>query len=502
MPVLQEILKRCFSMAQRDVLIFIDAINECCDHETQSLTALYDVVCRNECVKMMTTSTETPMHFADLTKSQLSRDSGKVDMDLKSVEDDIKTYVDTRIMKEARLTRLRADIQEKIRSRLYSKSRGSFRWVQCALDGLAQQNTPKAMIAALDDIPATLEDVYLSILDRIPADSVELAQSTLELLVSAASPLSVAELAEAAAFKSAGENFDPDDRLIEPNSVVSQLRSLVHVNPMNRRVELAHSSVRDFLTSERRSSDRYHIDAIAASDMMTRLCVKYLSLPAFQDMCKASPRKQPRIHDLVNMSQRFYDWPFYWYAAHLWSRHARRSGGRCVDDILRFLNTSELPGGGNFASFYQAVYRAGDAKVWLTKPLYTCAREGLVDVTRALLATDIGRAQLEIPGGRRMSTPLHVASTYDWPEVVRVLLEAGANPNERNGAGEAGIQWAQRYRNYEVVRLLLDAGADRRLLKDSFGSWVDAWILEEQEVEQARVQHRGKSPEYKHTHAW
>lgn len=47
------------------------------------------------------------------------------------------------------------------------------------------------------------------------------------------------------------------------------------------------------------------------------------------------------------------------------------------------------------------------------------------------------------------------------PDGVRLLLDAGADPNETNPAGDTALHWAvRRRRDIEIIRMLLDAGAD------------------------------------------
>ena len=71
-----------------------------------------------------------------------------------------------------------------------------------------------------------------------------------------------------------------------------------------------------------------------------------------------------------------------------------------------------------------------------------------------------GTKDLEILGGRRGSTPLHVASAIGSIDVIQTLLAAGANVKEVNEMGECGLQWATRQGRTAVVKLLLAAGAD------------------------------------------
>jgi ankyrin repeat protein len=53
------------------------------------------------------------------------------------------------------------------------------------------------------------------------------------------------------------------------------------------------------------------------------------------------------------------------------------------------------------------------------------------------------------------------ASDNESPEVITVLLDAGANVNARNDSGGTPLHMAAKYNeNPEVIIVLLDAGAD------------------------------------------
>ena len=64
-------------------------------------------------------------------------------------------------------------------------------------------------------------------------------------------------------------------------------------------------------------------------------------------------------------------------------------------------------------------------------------------------------AKLKGPGG---STPLMYAVLYADAEAVRLLLDAGADPNARNEAGATALMWA--VDDLDKTRLLLRRGAD------------------------------------------
>ncbi|THZ19935.1 ankyrin repeat protein [Aureobasidium pullulans] len=190
---------------------------------------------------------------------------------------------------------------------------------------------------------------------------------------------------------------------------------------------------------------------------MSRICVHYLTLPSFEQVCS----------DQEDLNARKQDWPLLEYASAFWTRHIRVSpqeSGEHLTAFSRFAASSDLRAGGNFAAWYQVIYPQGNPRVWSTKPLYMCAREGLIEPLRTLLAT-CTKDQIEHRGGARGSTALHVAATYGETEAVKLLLAAGADPNEHNDAGENGIQWAALYDHTETVRLLLEAGALPDLLR-------------------------------------
>ena len=63
--------------------------------------------------------------------------------------------------------------------------------------------------------------------------------------------------------------------------------------------------------------------------------------------------------------------------------------------------------------------------------------------------------------GRSHESPLTMAANRDFPDIARVLLDAGADPNRRDAGGRAPIHQA---RSAPMTRLLVQAGADPNAL--------------------------------------
>lgn len=93
--------------------------------------------------------------------------------------------------------------------------------------------------------------------------------------------------------------------------------------------------------------------------------------------------------------------------------------------------------------------------------LIEALRTGTPDAIRQLLRAEPEAAKRKGPGG---NTPLLFAALYRDPATVKLLLDAGADPNARNDAGATPLMWA--VASLDNTRLLLDAGADPNIKSD------------------------------------
>jgi ankyrin repeat protein len=103
---------------------------------------------------------------------------------------------------------------------------------------------------------------------------------------------------------------------------------------------------------------------------------------------------------------------------------------------------------------------------------------GDVQTLQQLLDQDPSLAASPLGGAQGMRTPLHVVT--DWPgyfpkgpEIVRVLILAGADPNARNPGkrfAETPLHWAASSDDVEVAGALIDGGADIEAPDGSIGT--------------------------------
>jgi ankyrin repeat protein len=84
------------------------------------------------------------------------------------------------------------------------------------------------------------------------------------------------------------------------------------------------------------------------------------------------------------------------------------------------------------------------------------AREGKADVVRALLSTqDVNVSITDAQG----NTPLIEAARFGHDDVVRALIERGADLKPKNKEGQTALMLAVKNGHDDVVKILKEAGA-------------------------------------------
>jgi len=113
--------------------------------------------------------------------------------------------------------------------------------------------------------------------------------------------------------------------------------------------------------------------------------------------------------------------------------------------------------------------------------LVAAIHTGDITVLRRLLDGDRSLASSAVGGSHGNRTPLHVVA--DWPgyfpngpEIVDILIAAGADPNVRNPGkqfSETPLHWAASSDDVDVAGALIDGGADVEAADGSIGTPLD-----------------------------
>lgn len=309
---------------------------------------------------------------------------------------------------------------------------------------------------ALADMPTSLNDTYVRILDRIAEHDRPLAREALLWLCFSLRPLSLHELAEAVVLRESDSHIDDDCRLTNPAAIIDICQGLAVWN--RDAVTLAHDSVRSFLTAKfirTTSAAFFALDAEEAHSCMMRKCLAYLSLDAFTTGPVDDYVERKATHPLIN------------YATMFWPIHSEQYPLPAADEtlILDFFATKRQPGGSSFESWVQLLLNTGSLQpIRQTEPLYYAASFNMLSILKLLVRPENG-VDLNRRGGRFASPPLFVAIWRRNFEAARVLIEAGADVHARDGQFGEGMncrELALMKRQYGLVQRMLAKHPDAK----------------------------------------
>jgi ankyrin repeat protein len=350
---------------------------------------------------------------------------------------------------------------------------------------------PTSIRKSLNELPVTLDETYERTLQSIPKQRWQHAHRLFQCLVSAIRPLRVKELAEIFAIEFGSnatlnpvEYWRPKNPEEEFLSACSALISIIKDDKGSKIVQFSHSSVKEFLTSDRlKTSDvenvrQYYISLEHAHTLMAQSCLAVLL-----QLDEKVDRKRLKKFTIA------------FYAAKHWVDHAKfQNVISQIRDAMEDLFNPMKP-------HFRAWLWIHDATPWRLfsfgmdncpsppdiTPLYCAAWFGFSDLAKHLIIThaedvnakcrdyssplhvvrgrDAAHVLLEYGADKNAKkfgggTPLHIASYNGQSEVVQSLLEHGATVDARNDCGSTPIHHASENGYLEIVRLLLDHGAD------------------------------------------
>ncbi|CUS10694.1 unnamed protein product, partial [Tuber aestivum] len=196
------------------------------DHNAESLSIL--VTSRSE---------------ADIVKSLEPLTTYAISLQSKVIDADIRAYIQNSLDGKDGFKKFTKEIRCEIEDTLVSRAQGMFRWVDCLLRILQECITPKAVRAALKELPKDLDS------------------RAMHWLSCSAEPLTLDQLAEAVVIEYDVNKYGEDpETLFEAESLMSICPSLISFEDArddesptqeSRRLRLAHFSVKEYLISDR-----------------------------------------------------------------------------------------------------------------------------------------------------------------------------------------------------------------------------------------------------------
>ena len=400
-------------------------------------------------------------------------------------------------------------LETTVRERLVRDAHGMFQWVKCQIDALCRYRNEKAIKEAIDNLPETLQETYVRILERVEKIDKDAVRNVLCWLVRGTKDLTVAELSHAIAI----DNQNPDDTFdfeavdVVPEEILRTLGGLVIVSN-DQVVSLAHFSVKEFLVSEDLSKKKpeFWIGKEEVESELARSCLTYLS---FQDFGTVAS-------DVEALTERLEKYCFLSYAAQSWAELAHRSETdghqepELVELTMEFFSLQGDAERTNFDAWaeicnYQKVTRSLSRRN--LRPLYCAAYYGLTEAAQQLLdegndseiegplkiAASNGHASVvklifdfcKSPEGkdlnesvshdgkidqRVLNQTLYNAAAKGHSALVQVLLDEGAEIDANGGKNGTALQIASIEGRPDVVRLLVQKGASQSITSKRYGS--------------------------------
>ena len=371
----------------------------------------------------------------------------------------------------------------------------------------------------MGELPKTLDETYERTLLEIDSEKRTYAHRLFQCLIISIRPLHVKELSELFAVlpdteSTSGFNIgwrpeDPEEFILSACSTLVTIVDADADDDDNEKVvQFSHFSVREYLTSKRIANSapvsHFHILPKPAHALLARACLSVL----LQLDCTA---------DQTNIQT----FPLAQYAAEHWVDHARFEDiSSDIRDGIDPLFDKEKP---HFAVWVRVYDMDGydswnkadendkddkfdpedvtstDPRQPHTVPLYYAALCGFHDLTERLLAAHpqdlndqggvrgaplnaaLHNGHLDIAllllghgadgenGGKACQTALYIASSHGYDEIVRTLIDRGADPSAQcddwDGERREKLKWtplhaASKIGRVEIARMLLESGAN------------------------------------------
>ena len=284
---------------------------------------------------------------------------------------------------------------------------------------------------ALRSLPKDLDDTYARILRDIDNKGYgDQVAKILQWLAFSEWSMSLDEIAEVLTVDMESNPLvDFERRLEDPQDLLELCSSLVSISPKGsfgkEKVQFAHFSVREYLASARLDTGparRFALDEMRANTLIAESCIAY----NFQVDSVPNPVK-------LDKSITYEKYPLWRYAANKWSIHARtaQESGRILylcGKLFRS-NGCELPS-------WLEIYRNGES-------------------SRTNFLGHVTDTQ-----GRLL--PLHCATFFSLPRMIRKLILEGSHVNSRSKTGKTPLMLvaSDDHESVEAVQLLLDHGAE------------------------------------------
>ncbi|KAK6964694.1 ANK-REP-region domain-containing protein, partial [Favolaschia claudopus] len=399
---------------------------------------------------------------------------------------DISLYIENQFNNYDNLFQLLKDMPQLkvgIQRAVVQDVRGMFLLANLRMDYLGDQPTVASLQKALKTLPSTLVAAHEVTMARINAQAEGfqmLAQKTLMWVSHALRPLSVAELCQIVAVEPGDTSLNPD-KVSHIETILAACVGLVTVDRELSIVRVVHYTAQDWLESQ--FPDGHKEIALT--------CFQYMEFPEFDDLQGLDKQKYSfavyaqyciehtrmtnwqmgLISQVALFARKAYLWIRLWRSLHWAERIPFWIHGPWPEAKEDF-HTLILAAAGNLQSVNEHLLTEGQLDTRHYKcALSLAAYAGHSEIVKVLLNLDVVNA----------GWGMHPAVQGEQTEIVKILLDAGADVNMVAGTYGTALQAAVHRESVPILKMLLDAGADLNTVAGTYGTVLQAATYRESE---------------------
>ncbi|KAF3932754.1 Ankyrin-1 [Dactylella cylindrospora] len=503
-PLLKEISGIIMSIAKAHsrVFIIVDALDECQTASGNQQTFLSEVSKLRD--ETRANIFVTSRHISEISTWFEQKVPGHMALGIHATDEDIRSLLYRRALKLEGIIQYDAGLREEVIENIIKEVDGMVLLAELRFDSFHEKYTiydVRQMLESQLSVEKNAYDmVYEIAMDRIREstadDTYKLIMAILAWIVCAKRLLTVAELGHALSIEIDNRKYEHTkvfhDKSIR--SLVSKCCGLVTIDESSGSIRLVHFTAQEYFNNKKPV-----LFPNSESDIAKK-CITYLLYDAF---------KEGPCFQATMVETRLRTYSLYRYAAHHWSHHTQDAeDARCLQFSLELLQDTTY-----VQACMEGLLPIGD--------LIRCSFKSVKGATglhlAALLGFEKGVVQLILAlSGERIDpnaqtgdheTPLFLAAQGGHGQIVKFLLNFGADPNIRNGyksplryaivSGQATIAkillqkgaemnffdyWSKKLplafaldnSDAEMVQLLIDHGADPNKCKSKFGKDMTA----------------------------
>jgi ankyrin repeat domain-containing protein 50 len=334
----------------------------------------------------------------------------------------------------------------------------TYLWLKLILDVIRNEIGPteNRLKKIIGNLPDTIDEAYEAILSKVRDK--KRARKLLCIVVAAARPLTLKEMNIALAIEDEHRSYkDLDLDLGNEKRLEDTVRHLcgLFVSVIDEKVYLIHQTAKEFLLMQTDICSggwKYSIDPVESELVIARTCISYLLFTEFDSYF--DKRGESRGERYSKVKEIVENHHFLSYAASQWAAHFRKAQIRKVEYVIlqSYLDIYDPQSQRyqNWFFIYWTLVHRYESTLQFTSRMMVGSYFGHEAVVKLLLEA---KAKVDSKDGYGR-TPLSWAAERGHEAVVKLLLEAKAKVDSKDVYGRTPLSWAAERGHEAVVKLL------------------------------------------------